>query len=241
MSAEPIERKCPSHEQLSEYFDGECAVQEEIETHVSQCEKCRSYLDSLKNLDHSIKSSVSGSLENDEQIAARISQRVKISLQEEQKYQKRFFLFSPVVWRAGVLLIFGVVIGYLLLNESGQPGKEEQVQQEIQKSALVAASFSSTPVKNETAASADIEYVWKMTESQMTTLVDLLKQYDISRNSLKATSDGWQLICYLSRTESEQIRKSCMDAGFKLVKSNHSAGSSFDKNGKLCCVMKFIK
>ena len=51
-------RKCPTKEQLSDFYDHESESKETIETHLNSCPDCRKYLESLKQIDSAIKQTV---------------------------------------------------------------------------------------------------------------------------------------------------------------------------------------
>ena len=199
MTKNPLDCKCPSHEQLSEYFDQESPFQNEIEQHIAKCADCHAYLLSLKELDQSIKKSVNESLGCDENIAKRITARVKISLKEEEKEKSGVFLFSPVIWRAGVLVLMGCVICCLLWRESRQEEIKDIQENHIRKSACVSASFVSASTTVQKKSTQEdylfVRQTWAVPENaNVPDFLDKHKKTTIQLNCKKKNS-GWQVVC----------------------------------------------
>ena len=237
MNDNPRIQECPSEEQLSEYFDKESSLQQEIEQHVKDCPICRAYLDSLKKLDQSMKISVNKSCGTDKEIAAKISERVKASLKENNNKRTGIFFFSPVVWRAGVLLVIGCGIGFLLWKESSQT-KENQLSQnnKIQKSAYVSAAFvpsgnvSKKNSQGDNIKNAEIKHRWKVSKNMGAGLSNILKQCGIPEKFLRKTNSGWILNCKLKTEEFNRFKKLCLDSGCQLI---YADGSNINDSEKM--------
>ena len=236
MKNNPLFHNCPSEEQLSEYFDRESSLQSEIEQHVKDCLLCRAYLDSLEKLDQSMKNAVNRSCGTDKEIAAKISTRVKTSLKENNIKRTGIFFLSPVVWRAGILLVIGCGIGFLLWKESSQT-KENQLSQnnKIQKSAYVSAAFvpsgnvSKKNSQGDDIKNAEIKHHWKASKNIGACLPNILKQCGIPEKSLRKTNAGWILACKLNMKDLNRFKTFCLDTGCQLIYSDSSNINDSDK------------
>lgn len=244
MIKNPLDCKCPSHEQLSEYFDQESPFQNEIEQHIAKCADCHAYLLSLKKLDQSIKKSVNESLGCDENIAKRITARVKISLKEEEKEKSGFFLFSPVVWRAGVLVLIGFVICCLLWRESRQEEIKDIQGNHIRKSARVSASFVSGPtvVKSELKQKEMLAVQQKWAVPEVINISAFLNEQEKTTTFLECrkTNAGWQIICIFSERQLQIFMKLCQKKGFKLLISTPDLMQIAESGEKFYYKAKFV-
>ncbi|MBE6406758.1 MAG: hypothetical protein E7040_12175 [Lentisphaerae bacterium] len=243
MPQHPQKPECPSHEQLSAYFDKESSRQEEIGKHLKNCSSCRNYVDSLSKIEYSLKHTVTNKTGSDEDISKRILSRVHASVSESGKDRKHKFFLSPVQWRVVVLLLIGCAVGYLLWSDMQKDKMEKQkTKRVIQPSATVTASL--TPAQNNKPAiresenfyfsadsdqkklpsgikpqiiKQDVHHEWSQPAQSGIQISELLKKHNIPQDSLKKSDKGFQIQCTITKLQAAQFVKSCSDAGYKLL------------------------
>lgn len=226
MSEDSLRQKnCPSREELSEYFDKESRIPEEVEAHLKNCETCRNYFEGLTRLDSALKQKVYQETGSDSEISEKILSRVKESLKEEPRPSIRRFFPGPVVWRASVLLLIGCGVGYLLWDEHCQ-SKKELPGEGIQKSAYVPAAFTAVSDEKEirftgngqgVAINSQVHHEWRIPAKAEALLQELLKNNQIPESSLRKGANGLELTCELSKKQVVRLVEACSNAGFRLL------------------------
>ena len=239
MSDVPPNNDCPSVELLSAYFDNETDRQGEIETHLKSCSSCRAYIDSLSEIDRSMKRTVRDKTGTDDKISGRILDDVHKALKNSELVSDDKKLLKPVLWRTAVLLIIGGFVGYLLWNEMQAEKEEDQKSDRIiQGSASVSAVLSKPTEKNKTnillhsqMSTADktavpinytVKHVWvipAMTEKQIS---DFLAACSISEKTLKKVDNGWTMDFKAAKIQVIRFVRSCSEKGFRLQSPDQS-------------------
>lgn len=244
MTEHPHKIECPSHEQLSAYFDKESKHPEEIEKHLKLCSICRDYMESLSKIEYSLKHTVAKDTGMDEEISKRILARVHASVGEPENCVKHKFFLSPVLWRVAVLLMIGCSVGYLLWEDMQEDNKERlKAKQSLQPSATVSAALTSatngraiqvselekihfSPVadnrkhpagKIPQSINSYVRHVWTQPDNPGQSVTSLLKKNNIPQDSLTKTEKGWQIQCSISKLQAVHFVRSCSDAGYQLL------------------------
>ena len=231
--------ECPSREQLSAYFDRECNHPEMVERHLKQCQTCRNYLETLTQIEYSIKHKIRQATGTEAEISKRILKSVRSAVNKKERTGFRRFFPAPVAWRAAILIMFGCSIGYLLWEEMLEeahvcPGT-------VQNSASVQAALSSTgravqveeldeinfisdtsdtvfaEGKGPASIKPYVKHVWEISGLSERVLNDLLKKSGIPAKKLTKNDDGWLLQAPMTKMQAVQFVKACSEAGFKLL------------------------
>ena len=248
MIEHPPKNECPEKEQLSAYFDKECEFPDKIEKHLKTCSACRAYLESLSEIDKSLKQKFRNNAGSDEYIVDRIVDGVRKSIEKNELCKKEKKLLFPVVWRTAVLLVIGGAIGYQLWKEM-QADKQDKlnVNKVIQGSATVSASLSPATEKNgasqirfysntsgiKTAViKPEVKHVWSasaLTEKQISAISS---KCGIQTKTLTKNKKGWHLQFQATKIQLVRFVKNCSDNGFLLQSSEppQPAQTSFDGN-----------
>lgn len=206
-------RKCPTKEQLSDFYDHESESKETIETHLKSCPDCRKYLESLKQIDSAIKQTVEQETGNDSEISNKILERVNHSMKNENSASQRPFIFKPVIWRVAILLLIGFCIGFLLWRDSKKSEPEKVPQPGLQKSAHVPASLSAVLPNNQSFIT--IQHVWNIPVKSKSPVV-LLKTMNILESSIRLNGKQWEFSMNLTKAQYEELIKNCIAAGYQL-------------------------
>ena len=237
-----IAPKCPGHEAVSAFLDGELPPGSKDAEHIKSCPECAKLLESYRLADAAGKDALVSAVP--ENINARIKRRVHAKIYaEEQKTAKSrasSIFFPSFAFRMAAGLIFcAALILYTVQpgsvkKEHGKSYKQLSVQDSgapgaVSLSDLAPVSFKEQPKPSHPLAGPNegavipalLNQVWLVndTASAESVLKEIARKNAIGKSSFARNPDGDVLKVRLELTKLQLVKfvKSCGAAGFKLL------------------------